>query len=559
MTLGNVFDNYQFIKELGKGSYGVVYHVVERASGEEFAMKMYPLNRSDEQLGHNAKIGTNFIERVVLREIGVLKKLNHEHTVKMHKTFLTKMDNCAYICVLIDLCEGTLASFCNSNKPSKEGAIRKFLQILAGLNYLNKLGYIHGDLNPINIMISGGRNIKLIDFGLSRRVYREYDQNLSPTVYVRPIELVQRSKNFDIRTIDSWALGYIFYFLLTHVPLLFSSNEMEQFQNIIDLFGVPSYEMIRMLGIDPANIVGKFKVNPSLEIIKCDYKGELKLLKNMLQYSPFNRPSVPDLVRDKDISFYSRVYGIHLECNLEEPRHELGVLKLGTTFYEGVVDVVIELVVENNLSYEIINYVTHNLQKLARVTEFVNTWGDHFMAVSIVLFWLGVSIISTQSLLLKDTVNILARLELEYGYEFIQDMTISVLEYLDWDTDPDTFYSYIKHVPSKYRLHFEYLNFVLVQSIDTCDFPPIDLAVFSCTVIASSFNIACPCLNMFISKNFVEKLDWHRLARFKKIGNILDRIVPIRNSERFLGLDQWANNVNLDRCTEFLYESLMCN
>ncbi len=50
-------------------------------------------------------------------------------------------------------------------------------QMISGIKYLHHLEYPHGDLNPLNIIISRDGRIKLSDFGLSKFSYtRKSDQ-----------------------------------------------------------------------------------------------------------------------------------------------------------------------------------------------------------------------------------------------------------------------------------------------------------------------------------------------------------------------------------------------
>lgn len=55
---------------------------------------------------------------------------------------------------------------------SEREVIKYMLQIVAGVNFIHKQGIVHLDLKPENIMCVNktGSKIKLIDFGLARRL-----------------------------------------------------------------------------------------------------------------------------------------------------------------------------------------------------------------------------------------------------------------------------------------------------------------------------------------------------------------------------------------------------
>lgn len=64
--------------------------------------------------------------------------------------------------------------------------IKYMLQIIDGVNFIHKQGIVHLDLKPENIMCVNktGSKIKLIDFGLARRLGRFVIQDLSATKFL---------------------------------------------------------------------------------------------------------------------------------------------------------------------------------------------------------------------------------------------------------------------------------------------------------------------------------------------------------------------------------------
>jgi serine/threonine protein kinase len=77
-----------------------------------------------------------------------------------------------YISTLYDYCNG---HYDGPPLPSEPQVID---QMISGIDYLHKEKYPHGDLNPLNIIISRDGRIKLSDFGLSKFSYtRKSDQH----------------------------------------------------------------------------------------------------------------------------------------------------------------------------------------------------------------------------------------------------------------------------------------------------------------------------------------------------------------------------------------------
>lgn len=94
--------------------------------------------------------------------------------------------------------------------------------LLSGLMALHDAGYIHRDIDPSNIMITSSGKIKLIDFGIAKRVNGNNTKESSYTVdgqfigkpkYAAP-ELVRGLVDSQNTTTDLYAVGILLYQLL---------------------------------------------------------------------------------------------------------------------------------------------------------------------------------------------------------------------------------------------------------------------------------------------------------------------------------------------------------
>jgi 5'-AMP-activated protein kinase catalytic alpha subunit len=64
--------------------------------------------------------------------------------------------------------KGELFDYIVENKRINENeAIRIFYQLIAGIEYIHKIGIVHRDLKPENILLDYKKSIKIVDFGLS--------------------------------------------------------------------------------------------------------------------------------------------------------------------------------------------------------------------------------------------------------------------------------------------------------------------------------------------------------------------------------------------------------
>ena len=93
-------------------------------------------------------------------------------------------------------------------------AVDYLMQICAGLAYAHNRGVIHRDINPTNIFIQPGDELKILDFGLACQVGSEAVDYLGNLSYVAP-EQVEGSA-VDQRT-DLYSVGVLAYEMVTGI------------------------------------------------------------------------------------------------------------------------------------------------------------------------------------------------------------------------------------------------------------------------------------------------------------------------------------------------------
>ena len=193
--------NYEMIKTLGEGNFGKVKLAIFRPTNEEFAIKIM----------NKAKIKSK-MKNSIFRENEISTKFNHINIVYVYNI----IDDIENYYIIMEYCKGgELYDYLLKNKLLNESeASLFFYQIINGVEYIHLKGFSHRDLKLENILLTEGKLLKIIDFGLSH----EYDENSllrtkcgSPS-YSSP-ELI-KGDEYDGFKIDIWCCGIILYVMV---------------------------------------------------------------------------------------------------------------------------------------------------------------------------------------------------------------------------------------------------------------------------------------------------------------------------------------------------------
>ncbi|KAI5089626.1 hypothetical protein C0J45_21034, partial [Silurus meridionalis] len=156
-TLGNgkLFTCEENKYEIGSGADGTCVYIGMRDDGTEVAVKRM-IKNNHKQLKD---------EMTVLRD----RKLEHKNIVKYID--FTEDKNFVYLC--LQLCEYNFEEY-KKTKDMDQDALKKVTkEVLLGLKVLHDAGIIHRDIKPTNILIDVDGNVKLADFGLSRKISQD--------------------------------------------------------------------------------------------------------------------------------------------------------------------------------------------------------------------------------------------------------------------------------------------------------------------------------------------------------------------------------------------------
>lgn len=220
---------------IGQGAFATVKKVIERSSGDSYAVKIINRRRAIHAGGKGAMLGVN-------RELEILRKLDHPNIVRL-KSFYEDVEN--YYLVMELVPGGDLMDFVAVNGAIGEDATQVITkQILDGIAYVHRMGISHRDLKPDNILIMQDDPIlvKITDFGLAKisdnttfmKTFCGTLAYVAPEVITGKYDL-QQSQGSSINysnLVDIWSLGCLVYVLLTsHLPFN-GRTQSQMFQKI---------------------------------------------------------------------------------------------------------------------------------------------------------------------------------------------------------------------------------------------------------------------------------------------------------------------------------------
>eukprot|EP00826_Nyctotherus_ovalis_P005757 TRINITY_DN1130_c0_g2_i4.p1 TRINITY_DN1130_c0_g2~~TRINITY_DN1130_c0_g2_i4.p1 ORF type:complete len:200 (-),score=63.98 TRINITY_DN1130_c0_g2_i4:527-1126(-) len=198
---------------LGKGSFGQVYLVKKKNSGEYYAMKAQS----------KSMVVAQNLAKYVYTERNVQSTINHNFIVKLRCAFQTKTK----LLMVMDYCKGgDLGHVLQREKRFTEERARIYTsEILLAIEELHRREIIYRDLKPDNVVIDEDGHALLTDFGLSKQGIKEADFTQSfcgSVAYLAP-EVLRRSGHG--RTVDWYLLGVLLYEMLVGIPPYFDRNK----------------------------------------------------------------------------------------------------------------------------------------------------------------------------------------------------------------------------------------------------------------------------------------------------------------------------------------------
>jgi len=201
------FGDYELIEEIGRGGMGVVYRARQRGLDREVALKL---------LSAGPWASEALIE-ILRNEAQYAARLQHPNIVVVHGMG----EHAGLVFYAMQLVRGrSLSQQLDLDGPLSPRAAARLLRTVAeAVDYAHRLGVLHLDLKPGNILIEADGTPRIADFGLARGLEQALDDDcLSGTPsYMAPEQARAGNAPLSPAT-DVWALGAVLYETLTGYP-----------------------------------------------------------------------------------------------------------------------------------------------------------------------------------------------------------------------------------------------------------------------------------------------------------------------------------------------------
>jgi tetratricopeptide (TPR) repeat protein/tRNA A-37 threonylcarbamoyl transferase component Bud32 len=274
--VGTQIAQYRVLSLIGQGGMGVVYLAEDSILRRKVALK-FVLGRLAED---------DSARKRLLSEARAAAALDHPFICKVYET--GQLADQPFI-VMEYVAGVTLRDRAAAAAVSIDAALRITGEIAEALGYAHKRGIIHRDLKPSNVLVTEDGHIKVMDFGIAKRVAADSsavtisltslaprDHGAGTPAYMSPEQVGDEA--LDARS-DIFALGILLYELLSGRHPFKRSSAAETFHAILFESPPPISEVVPNAPVQLDSIVAKLLAKEkdqryeSLEQLRSDLSG----------------------------------------------------------------------------------------------------------------------------------------------------------------------------------------------------------------------------------------------------------------------------------------------
>ena len=207
-------NRYQVDGRIGSGGMAEVYRARDLMLERTVAIKLLREDFSKDE---------SFRERF-RQEAKAAANLSHPNIVTIYDFGFDEQQ----IFIVMEYVPGTDLKTILSSRGSLsvEESLHLIIQACAGVGYAHRVGLVHLDVKPHNMIVTPDQRLKVTDFGIARALASIHKQEENPVVWGSPqyFSPEQAAGHSPTPASDVYSLGVVLYEMLTgHLPFVASS------------------------------------------------------------------------------------------------------------------------------------------------------------------------------------------------------------------------------------------------------------------------------------------------------------------------------------------------
>ncbi len=168
LTPGTRLGTFEIVAKIGEGGMGEVYRARDSKLDRDVAIKVLP---------QSVAADPDTLARFE-REAKAVAALSHQNILAIHD--FGNHDGIAY--AVMEFLEGeTLRGKLDAGPIAEKQAVDYAIQVARGLSAAHGKGIVHRDLKPENLFVTHDGHLKILDFGLAKRVETVATEMTAPT------------------------------------------------------------------------------------------------------------------------------------------------------------------------------------------------------------------------------------------------------------------------------------------------------------------------------------------------------------------------------------------
>ena len=193
---------YRVLRKIGEGGMSNVFLAERESDGVEVALKILNARPSDDK---------QLLQRFI-QESALISDIDHTNVVKIFDKGFT--DDYAYIAMEY-FTGGSLKDVIAGGLTPRQ-ALSLLAQAAAALAEIHRLGIVHRDVKPANMMLRADGTMVLADFGIAKRTEGSMERTMHGEFFGTPYYISPEQANGKAATerSDIYSLGIIFYEML---------------------------------------------------------------------------------------------------------------------------------------------------------------------------------------------------------------------------------------------------------------------------------------------------------------------------------------------------------